>query len=359
MRLARPRSPFRTRSLAARLFLIGISASVLSVLLTAGGFLTYELLQFRATLTSKLKSVADIFAVNNTAPLSFGDAKAARENLSALKVDRHMVAACLYDRAGNVFASYARSGSPHSCPASANAESGLVFDSGNACFFSPILLDHEVLGTLFLAHDLDDERARMRRSLYILAAVLTGVLLFATWLSSRMTRAIARPIKALVRTSRKVSEERDYSLRVALDSGREDGDLGVLIDSFNHMLSEVEESTVQLACHRAHLEDEVTARTTELVRLNQELTEELHGRMTAENALRDSEERYALAMNGANDGLWDWDLKSGKVYFSSRWKAMLGCSEEEIGDQPAEWLDRAYPGDGDRALARPDVRVSH
>ena len=163
MRLARPRSPFRTRSLAARLFLIGISASVLSVLLTAGGFLTYELLQFRATLTSKLKSVADIFAVNNTAPLSFGDAKAARENLSALKVDRHMVAACLYDRAGNVFASYARSGSPHSCPASANAESGLVFDSGNACFFSPILLDHEVLGTLFLAHDLDDERARMRR----------------------------------------------------------------------------------------------------------------------------------------------------------------------------------------------------
>jgi len=347
-RSATSANPFRTGSLAARLFLIGFSTGLLSVLLTASGFLTYELLQFRSTLDSNLKSVADILAVNNTAPLNFGDSQVARENLSALKADPHILNACLYDRAGKLFASYVRAGSSHVCPPAAWAESGLGFHNGHAGYFAPVLLDHEVLGKLSLCHDMEDESARVRRSLLMLAAVLLGALVFAIWLSSRMTRAISRPIQALVVTSRKVSEERDYSLRVRLDSGREEGELGLLIDSFNHMLSKVEESTGELARHREHLEDEVTARTGELVRLNQELTEELSGRMAAENALRDSEERYALAMNGANDGLWDWDLKSGKVYFSSRWKTMLGCSGEEIGDEPAEWLDRVHPGDRQR-----------
>jgi diguanylate cyclase (GGDEF)-like protein/PAS domain S-box-containing protein len=315
-------------------------------MLTVAGFLTYQSLQFRTTITSNLKSVADILAANNATPLSFGDSQVAEKNLSALKADRHILGSCLYDRSGRLFASYTRTASSHSCPASAKVDPGLVFESGQASYSTPVLLDHQLLGNLTLCHDLEDERALLRRLLFLLAAVLD--LSFASWFSSRMTRAIARPIKALVRTSRKISEERDYSLRVTLDSGREEGELGQLIDSFNQMLSKVEESSRELACHREHLEDQVTARTTELVRLNHELTEELQRRRAAENALRDSEERYALAMSGANDGLWDWDLKSGKVYFSSRWKAMLGCSEEEIGDQPEEWLGRAHPADADR-----------
>jgi diguanylate cyclase (GGDEF)-like protein/PAS domain S-box-containing protein len=323
------------------------------VLLTAGGFLTYQVLEFRTTITSNLKSVADILAFNNIAPLSFGDSRVARMNLSALKADRHILGACLYDRADRLFASYARTGSSDSCPAYPKIDPGLVFESGQATYSTPVLLGHELLGTLTLRHDLEDERALLRRLLFLLAAVLD--LLFATWLSSRMARAIGKPIKALVRTSCKISEERDYSLRVILDSGREDGELGLLIDSFNQMLSKVEESDRELASHRERLEEQVTARTTELMQLNRDLTDELQGRRSAENALRDSEERYALAMNGANDGLWDWDLKSGKVYFSSRWKAMLGFSDEEIGDQPTEWLDRAHPGEADRLRSEIDA----
>jgi diguanylate cyclase (GGDEF)-like protein/PAS domain S-box-containing protein len=66
---------------------------------------------------------------------------------------------------------------------------------------------------------------------------------------------------------------------------------------------------------------------------------------SAEMALRQSEERYALAARGANDGLWDWDLHTGQVFLSPRWKAMLGFDEGEIGDAPAEWLDRIHPED--------------
>jgi diguanylate cyclase (GGDEF)-like protein/PAS domain S-box-containing protein len=64
-----------------------------------------------------------------------------------------------------------------------------------------------------------------------------------------------------------------------------------------------------------------------------------------EEALRESEERYALAANGANDGLWDWDLTTNKAYFSSRWKSMLGFEESEISYHIDEWFNRVHPDD--------------
>ncbi|RMH72070.1 MAG: PAS domain S-box protein [Cyanobacteria bacterium J007] len=75
-------------------------------------------------------------------------------------------------------------------------------------------------------------------------------------------------------------------------------------------------------------------------------------------ALRESEERYALAVAGAKDGLWDWDLNRKRIYFSSRWKAMLGCNPLEIGDRPEEWLGRIHPEDLDRVRAEIDAHLS-
>ena len=68
-------------------------------------------------------------------------------------------------------------------------------------------------------------------------------------------------------------------------------------------------------------------------------------RQLAEEALRDSEERYALAVRGANDGLWDWDLVSGKVYYSERWHTMLGLEEFELDGTYEAWTKRVHPDD--------------
>jgi diguanylate cyclase (GGDEF)-like protein/PAS domain S-box-containing protein len=69
-------------------------------------------------------------------------------------------------------------------------------------------------------------------------------------------------------------------------------------------------------------------------------------------SLRSSEERYALAARGANDGLWDWDLLSGAIFFSPRWKAMLGYAEDAIGTSPEEWLGRLHPYDQEPVRVR-------
>jgi len=60
---------------------------------------------------------------------------------------------------------------------------------------------------------------------------------------------------------------------------------------------------------------------------------------------RESEERYALAAKGANDGLWDWDLRTDRVHYSERWRDILGYRPEEITDTPEDWLERIHPDD--------------
>ncbi|NDP47823.1 MAG: PAS domain-containing protein [Sulfuriferula multivorans] len=96
----------------------------------------------------------------------------------------------------------------------------------------------------------------------------------------------------------------------------------------------------------------------------------LAGHMT--DAFRRSEERFELAIRGANDGLWDWDIQTNIVYFSPRWKAMLGYAEDEVGDTVEAWNKRIHPDDlgrvedevkayldGNQAHYQSEYRVRH
>ena len=76
----------------------------------------------------------------------------------------------------------------------------------------------------------------------------------------------------------------------------------------------------------------------------QDITE----RKQTEQALRDSQERWLLALKGANDGIWDWNFRTNEVFFSRRWKEMLGFSEDEIDNNLEEWSKKVHPDDLDR-----------
>lgn len=85
-----------------------------------------------------------------------------------------------------------------------------------------------------------------------------------------------------------------------------------------------------------------------LNKLNQELERRVVERT---NALRESEERWQLAIKGANDGIWDWDVRTNQVFFSSRWKQMRGFAEDEIDSTLEQWSSAIHPDDYDRVMA--------
>ena len=144
------------------------------------------------------------------------------------------------------------------------------------------------------------------------------------------------------------------------EQGQPIGVLGVSRD-----ITERRRATVNMRQLNMELENRVSERTSELVA---EITE----RKRVESALRESEERYELAMRGANDGLWDWDLRTNIIYYSPRWKSMLGIGEDEILNDPQDWFKRIHPDDlaefkalldahlgGKRAHLEAEYRISH
>jgi len=77
-------------------------------------------------------------------------------------------------------------------------------------------------------------------------------------------------------------------------------------------------------------------------------------RRRAAEAIRLSEERHTLALAGAAEGLFDWDLRTDRIHYSSRWKSILGHQDREVGEAPGEWLGRVHADDAARVRAELD-----
>src|SRR5438067_10755523 len=80
----------------------------------------------------------------------------------------------------------------------------------------------------------------------------------------------------------------------------------------------------------------------------QGIARDVSERKRAAEAMRESEERYALAALGSNDGLWDWDLRANRIFFSARWKEQLGAKDSELTEDPDQWFERVHPDDRER-----------
>jgi PAS domain S-box-containing protein len=93
------------------------------------------------------------------------------------------------------------------------------------------------------------------------------------------------------------------------------------------------------------LEQIIQERTAELEQINQKLRLEIKQHKQTEMALRESEERWQLAIKGSKDAIWDWNLKTNKVFFSPRWQEIHGFTENEISNDLEVWHNRIHPDD--------------
>lgn len=101
----------------------------------------------------------------------------------------------------------------------------------------------------------------------------------------------------------------------------------------------------ELKRSNAVLEQQVAERTVALATMVDKLQQEIDQRKQTELELRESQERYSIAVDGASGGIWDIDLVKGEVFYSPRWKRMLGYEDDEVSSHVEEWESRIHPDD--------------
>lgn len=211
--------------------------------------------------------------------------------------------------------------------------------------FNPIRTDLEITGVALFGRDISD-RKRARRELQEakdqLQAVLDAVPGCVSWFSSDyrylgINRYLAETFKL---------RPEDF---IGKELGFMESSPGFAAFVRQFLGSTVEASTVEVAAQvdgvmRSYLlAAQKYSQNQAAVFVGLDITD----RKEFGEALRESQERYVLAVHGANDGLWDWDLRTNHIYFSPRWKAMLGYEEPEIGNTPEEWFSRVHPDEAD------------
>jgi two-component system sensor histidine kinase/response regulator len=220
-----------------------------------GAILVYDQLEYRREMQNDLAIQAEIFASNSTAALSFGDTKTGVELLSGLKAKRHIVMAMISTPDGLPFASYVRDPNPGILVVPPPRPDGAWFEGGRLKLLHAIRLERQIIGTVYIESDLDQLTVRLRSFAWIVLAIIMGTFVLAQMLASRLQRVITEPIAHIARTATIVSTKKNYSVRAVKMS---DDDLGQLTDTFNEMLAAMESN-------RDRLEQQVAARTAELV----------------------------------------------------------------------------------------------
>lgn len=239
---------FRNLPIQRKLMAIILGPSVVVLVLTCTAFLAYEFFTFRQSSVRQLSTLGEVIATNSTAVLAFANADDATEILGALKAERHIAAAALYDKRGRLFAQYP-AGLPDSALPAAPQPDGYRFVEGYLVGFTPVVQvrGSRRLGTLYLRSDMEAMYDRLRLYGGIAGLIVVVLSLVAYTLSRKLQQQISRPILALVETALAVSNRRDYSVR-ARKLG--DDELGLLTEAFNHMLEQIQEQN--LALQRAY-----------------------------------------------------------------------------------------------------------
>ena len=216
--------------------------------------------------------IAKITGTNSIAALTFNDKKTAEETLYALKSGKNITCAILYNRKGDVLAQYIRDASPGNCRHHAVGPDGYHLGIDHLDIFQRIHLDNENIGTLYIQSDLNELYHLILWFLFTIFVVILLSIAIAFVLISRLQKIITKPLSEMANVMRTISREKNYSVRVDIQSQDE---VGILEEGFNDMLSQIQNRDTELELHRNNLKNLVIERTEELARTNIDLQKEL------------------------------------------------------------------------------------
>jgi PAS domain S-box-containing protein len=323
-----------------KLTLIIMLTCSVALVLACAAILVFEHAGTRQMLKHNTQVMANVIGANSSAALSFKNKNDARETLGALRAEPYVLSACLYDREGEVFATYYRQGIKETAPPPVGEE-GLTFGKTTLNLFHKIKLENDVIGTVLIQSDLGLIRERLRTYLGIIGCVMLSATIVALVLSLRLQKLISGPIMHLADTANNVASQKNYSIRADKTSSDE---MGVLIDRFNEMLSGIQERDVALSLAQSGLEKRVDERT-------KELQLEIGERSRVEAELRVSRQKFETLVNSIQGVVWEADPKTFAFSFvSEQAERLLGYPREGWISDSAFWIGHIHPDD--QLLAR-------
>jgi PAS domain S-box-containing protein len=327
----------RDLSIRQKLTRVAMLSSSLALVFAATAFIAYDIVASRAVVVRRLSTEAEIIASNTASALIFQDQEAARTTLAGLEAESHIGAAAIYDAKGRLFAQYAPAGSAPAAPPPSPLPNaiGHEFLGRTVVVSRPILFQGGTTGTVVVQGDLEEMGSRLARYASLVALVSAISFLLALALSSRMQGAISGPILRLAEGARRVSREKDYTVRVAPE-GRDE--VGELIETFNDMLSGIQERDASLQDARSLLEDRVEERTRDLQR-------ELAERRRAEQELKKSQTLLAEAQRLAHFGSWEWDSARHALVVSDETYRVFGRERPGEPEGYEAFVDAIHPTD--------------
>ncbi len=282
-----------TTTIKGKLSLVSLVTTCIALLIIAAVFVVYDVMSSKRFLVSNMTAQATMIGDNSAVALSFDNRKDATEILSALSAAKNIVQAAIYAKDGTVFATYLRPGERDLILPPAPSGDAHTFDFNGLYLFRPILHDGERIGSIYIQSDLHELHSHLAWYAVIALAAFAIALVVAFLLLSRLQKTITKPILDLVRLTRSVSNNRDYSVRSTVP---ESDKTGMLAAGFNEMLSQIQARDKELDLYRQQLEEKVELRTAELAHANERLLHELAERQRTEDQLRHSQKMEAVGL---------------------------------------------------------------
>src|SRR5437867_1298772 len=235
---------FRDIAIRSKLMLIIMLISCITLLSTCGALLCYEILTSRKTLIVELSFLAEMVGKACASSIVFDEPEAAEKLLAPTSGKSMIVSACIY-KGGTIWAKYPKGFNDEAFPQAPEAN-GYRFEMNALKLFRPIVdpFSTEQIGTIYMQSNLESMYARLRQYSTITICVIVAVSVLAFYLSSKLQHLVSQPILQLSATARSVSKNKDYSVRAVKPAADE---VGVLIDSFNDMLAQVQQRDTELA----------------------------------------------------------------------------------------------------------------